>query len=124
MDDEIFEDGEHVAAILHDALEHRAKARLALRFAVPFGENRGRHGDIPAKLFGLVAAQEKAVEKGGFPLRELEVLQDLFYRIGLRGHIGKGSLQISSLSSSLRAVTAHEVVIDRYKALNPRATFC
>lgn len=101
--DEVFEDGQDVAAIFDDALEHRAEARLALGFAVPFGKYGGRYGDIPAKLFGFMATQEEAIEKRGFPLRKLEVLQDLLDRIGLRGHIGKGSLQISALASSLRA---------------------
>ena len=101
MADEIFENGQDVATIFDDPFEHRAKMRLPLGFTVPFGKNGGGDGDIPAKLFGLVAAQEEAVEKSGFPLRELEVLQDFFYRIGLRGHIEKGSLQISALPSSL-----------------------
>jgi hypothetical protein len=111
--DEVFKNGQNVAAIFDDPFEHRAEARLALGFTVPFSKNGGGYGDIPAKLVGFVASQEEAVEKGGFSLRELEVLQDFFYRIGLRGHIEKGSLQISALSSSLGVVLPHEVVIDR-----------
>ncbi len=100
--DEVFENGQDMTAVLDDAFEHRAKVRLALRFTVPFGEHGGGYADIAAELFGLVATQKEAIKKRGFSLRELEILQDLFNRTGLRGHIEKGSLQISSLPSSVR----------------------
>jgi hypothetical protein len=110
--DQVFEDGQDVTAILDDAFKHGAKVRLALRFAVPFGEHGGRDGDVTAELFGFVAAQEEAIEKRGFALRELEILQDLFNRIGLRGHIEKGSLQISPFASSVRTAHSDQTVID------------
>jgi len=101
--DEILEDGKNVAAIFDDALEHGAEARLALRFAVPFGEHRGGDGNIAAQLFGFVPTQEEAVEKSGLALGKLKILQDFFYRIGLCSHLERGSLQISAFPSSIRA---------------------
>jgi hypothetical protein len=99
---EVFENGQDMTAVFDDAFEHRAKVRLALRLAVPFGEHRGGYADVAAELFGLVATQKEAIKKRGFALWELEILQDLFNRIGLRSHIEKGSLQISPLPSSVR----------------------
>src|SRR2546425_3091494 len=71
--DQGLENGQDVAAVLDYPLEHTAQARLALRFAVPFGKNSGRDLDVAAQLFRRVAAQKQPVEKGRLALRKLEV---------------------------------------------------
>ena len=85
--DEILKDCQHVPPVVDDALEHGAEVRLALTFPVPFGEHGCWDGNIPPELVRFVTSQEKPVEKGSLALRELEILQDFFDRIGLRGHI-------------------------------------
>jgi len=101
--DEILEDCQDVPTVVDDALEHGAEVRLVLTFAVPLGEHGRRDGNIAAELVWFMTSQEEPVEEGGLTLRELEILQDFFDRIGLRGHIEKGSLQISALPSRVRA---------------------
>src|SRR2546422_2532812 len=61
--DQGLENGQDVAAVLDYPLEHAAQARLALRFAVPFGKNSGRDLDVAAQLFRRVAAQKQPIEK-------------------------------------------------------------
>jgi hypothetical protein len=70
------EDGQNVAAVFQHAREDTAQLRLALRFPVPFGKHGGRNLDIPAKLLGGVSAEKKAIEKGRFALRILEIHSD------------------------------------------------
>ena len=86
MADQIFENCQNVLAVANHAFEQRTKARLAFRFAVPFGEHRGRHFNIAAKFFGGMTSQKKPVEKSGFALRELKILRRLFDRSWLRDH--------------------------------------
>jgi hypothetical protein len=74
--DERIEDREDVAAVFNHARENVAEFRLALGFAMPLGEDRGRHFNISAQLLGGMAAKEEAVEKGGFALRKIEVQRD------------------------------------------------
>jgi len=88
--DQILKDREHVPAIFHHSLEHRAKVRLALTLAIPLRENRRRHSDVPPQFFGVVPSEEEPVEKRGLPLRELEFLGRLIKRIGLCCHGRKG----------------------------------
>src|SRR5712692_2767432 len=45
-------------------------------FTVPFGQDCGRNFDIPAQLLRGMAAQEQAVEKSGFPLRKVKIVDD------------------------------------------------
>jgi len=84
--DEVFEDGQHVPAIIHDSFEQPTEVRLALRFAVPLGEDGRRDFDIAPQLLSGVAPQEKAIEKRSFPLRKLELLNRVVDRIGRSGH--------------------------------------
>jgi len=98
--EQIFENCEDVLAVLNDAFQHRTKLGLALGFAVPFGEDCGRDANIAAEFIGGVAAEKKAVEKRGFALRELEVLQSFVERIGRGRHGRNRSLQISMSASS------------------------
>ena len=48
--DQIFEDGENVLAVLHDAFENRAELRLAFCFAIPFREDSGGDANIAAEF--------------------------------------------------------------------------
>ena len=98
--EEIFENGEDVLAILDDAFQNGAKLGLALGFAIPFGKHRGGDANVAAQFVGGMATKEKAVEKRGFALRELEVLQDLVERVGRSSHGRNRSLQISMSASS------------------------
>src|SRR3989442_2253694 len=67
-------------------LEHAAQARLALRFAVPFGKNSGRDLDVAAQLFRRVAAQKQPIEKSCLALRKLEVALAIVRGCGNRKH--------------------------------------
>jgi hypothetical protein len=98
--EQIFENGEDVLAVLDDAFQNRTKLRLALGFAVPLREHRGGDANVAAQFVSGMAAQEKAIEKRGFALRELEVLQGLIERVGLGRHGRNRSLQISMSASS------------------------
>lgn len=110
MPDQILEYGKNVPPIFDHTFKHRAELRLALRFAIPLGEDCGRNGNIAPQLFGVVAAQEKPIKKCGFALRKLEVLRDFVKRIGLSCHVEKGSLQISASSSRVLAVPVERVI--------------
>src|ERR1700740_1981010 len=70
------EDSEDVAAVFDHARENVAQARLAFRFAMPLGQHRRRHFDVPAQLLGRMPAKEKSVEKSRFALRKIEVQRD------------------------------------------------
>src|ERR1700747_1241288 len=92
---------EHVSPGIPHALEDIFQLRIALGFAVPFGENRAGHLDVAPQLVRRMAAQEQAVEKRGLALRILEILQ----RVGRnelwqRGHTEKCSLPKSVSASS------------------------
>lgn len=84
--DQGVKDGEDMAAIVDDALEERTKKRLVNGFAIPFCESGGGDGNVATQLIGGMAAEKEAVKKRGFTLRELEVLQNVFDRVGLRRH--------------------------------------
>jgi len=98
--EQIFENGQDVLAILDDAFQNRTKLGLAFGFAIPLREHRGGDADVAAQFVGGMAAQEKPVEKRGFALRELEVLQSLVERVGHSRHGRNRSLQISMSASS------------------------
>ena len=98
--EEIFENGEDVLAILDDAFQNRTKLGLALGFAIPLSKHRGGDANVAAQFVGGMATKEKAVEKRGFALRELEVLQSFVERIGRGRHGRNRSLQISMSASS------------------------
>jgi len=87
--DQVFKYGEQVAAVVDNTFEQAAQMGLPLGFPVPLGQHRCGHRDIPAELVGRMPAQKKAVKKGRFALRELEVLQSFVERIGLCGHCRK-----------------------------------
>jgi hypothetical protein len=101
--DEVLEDCQDVLAILHDPLEQRAKLRLADGFFVPLGKDSGGDLNVLPKLVGRMAAEEKAVEKRGFALRELEFLQSVFQRVGHSCHGRNRSLQIWLHASRVQA---------------------
>ena len=98
--EQIFENCEDVLAVLDDAFQDRTKLGLALAFAVPFSEDCGRDANVAAEFIGRVATEKKTVEKCGFALRELEVLQSFVERIGRGRHGRNRSLQISMSASS------------------------
>jgi hypothetical protein len=107
--EQIIENGEDVLAVAENLFQAGAQLRLFHGFAIPLGKHGGGNLDIAAQLLGRMAAQKETVEKGGFTLRELEVLQRLFHRsagqrIGLSGHGRKGSLQIWTLASRAQAL--------------------
>jgi hypothetical protein len=97
--DQVFENGEYVTPVFHHAFKNGTELRLALCLAVPLGENGGWDADIAAQFIGGMAAEKQAVEKCGFALRELEVLQSFVERAGDSGHGRKRSLQISAMAS-------------------------
>lgn len=88
--DQILENGKYMPPVFNDALEQRAKVRLALAFAIPLGEDGRGNSNVAAQFFGVVSAQEKPVKKRGLALRELEILRHLIERIWLRSHSRKG----------------------------------
>ena len=99
--DERVEDREHMAPVVHHALENVLQLRIALGFAVPFGEDGARHLDIAPQLVGRMAAQEQAVEKRRLALGILEILQRIDGdELWHRGHKEKCSLPKSVSASS------------------------
>lgn len=86
MVDEIFKDREDVPAVADHAVEQFAELGLAGGFFVPFRQNRGGDFDIAAQLLRRVATQKQPIEKGRFTLREFELPQDVFNRVGRCGH--------------------------------------
>jgi len=70
-------DGEDMAPVFQHAGKNVAQPRLALGFAVPLGEDRGRHFDVATELFRGMATKEKAIEKSGFSLGKIEVQRDV-----------------------------------------------
>jgi hypothetical protein len=100
---QIFENREDVLAVLNHSFENRAKLRLTLRFAIPFGEDRCGDTNVAAEFISGMAAEKKAVKERGFALRELKVLQSLFERVGRGRHVENRSLQISASASRGRA---------------------
>src|ERR1700735_1212649 len=67
------EDGQHLLAINIHALQVLPKRSLEIVGLHPLIEQRPGHVNILAQSFDRVAAQEKSVEKGGFPLRSTRV---------------------------------------------------
>jgi hypothetical protein len=115
--EKIFENGEDVLAILNHAFQDGAKLRLALGFAIPLREDSGGYANVAAQFVGGVTAQKEAVEKCGFALRELEVLQTFVERIGHSRHGRNRSLQIS-MSASSSAAAKGEILIGRARKFN------
>lgn len=81
MSYKVLKDGQDVPAVVHDSFERLAEVRLALRFAVPFGENGWRDFDVAAQFLRGVAAQEQSIEERSFPLGKLELLNRIVERI-------------------------------------------
>jgi hypothetical protein len=81
------EDGEDVPTVVHHARKYISKLRIPFCLSMPLGENHGGDFDISPQFVRGMAAQEQAVEKGGFTLREVEIMHD-FGRNELwhRGH--------------------------------------
>ena len=73
--DQGIKNSQHVAPVIHHALENIFQLRIALGFAMPFGKNRAGHFNVAPQLVRGMAAQKQAVEKGGLALRILEILQ-------------------------------------------------
>lgn len=87
MANEIFENRQHVTPILHHPLEQRTQPRLANRFPIPFCQHRCRDRYISAKLFCRMPAQKQPIKEGRLALRELKILQRVFYWVGQSRHI-------------------------------------
>ena len=73
---ERIEDGQDMPPVFQHARKNVAQARLALCFAMPLGEDRGRHFDISAQLLSGMTTKEEAVEKRSFALWKIEVQRD------------------------------------------------
>ena len=73
---ERIEDGQDMPPVFQHARKDVAQARLALCFAMPLGEYRGRHFDVTTELLRGMSTKEEAVEKSGFPLGKIEVQRD------------------------------------------------
>jgi hypothetical protein len=102
--DQIFEDREDMLAVADDALEDGTKFGLLDGFLVPLRENASGNLDVFSKFFRGMSTKKQAVEKRGFALREIEVLQSVFgsgYRVGARCHVRNRSLQIFVFASRL-----------------------
>jgi hypothetical protein len=80
--DERIEDRKDVPPELEDAEKAAALIGLAFRFAVPLGEDVGRHFDVATQLLRRMAAEEEAVEKGRFAVRvfQLVLAFDFFHQ--------------------------------------------
>jgi hypothetical protein len=76
-----------VAPILDHPFEQRAQPRFPHRFPIPFRKHRCRDSDISAKLIRRMAAQKQAIKEGRLALRELKILQRVFYRVWQGRHI-------------------------------------
>ncbi len=63
------EDGQHLFAIVINALQVVVEARLKAARLQPFFEKIARHVDITAQRLRRVAAEKKAIEHCRFPLR-------------------------------------------------------
>jgi hypothetical protein len=102
---EIFEDRKYVLAVANDALEHGPQLGLADRLFIPLCEDAGRNLNVSPEFFGGVPAKEEAVEKSGFALREIKLLQEflagLCNRVGGGCHVRNRSLQIFAFASRL-----------------------
>ena len=100
--DQGIKNGQHVAPIIHHARKNITELRVMLRFAVPFGEDRRGDLDVPSQLIRRITAQEEAIEKRGFPLREVEVVHEIRESdLWRRSHKEKCSLP-KNLSTSSR----------------------
>jgi len=74
---------------------------IALGFPVPLGEHGAGHFDVAPQLVRGVSPKEKPIEKGGFPLREVEILQGIDRNgLGNCRHKEKRSLPKSFAASS------------------------
>ena len=85
--DEVLKNRQHMAPILDDPLEQRPQPGFANRFPIPLCKHCRRNSDISAKLVCRMAAQKKPIEKRRFALRELKILQRVFYRVWQGRHI-------------------------------------
>jgi len=74
---EVVKNSEDMTAVLDDAGEYVAQLGFAFGFAVPFGKDSRRDFDVTAKTFSRMTAQKKSVEKGCFPLRKVEIVNNL-----------------------------------------------
>jgi hypothetical protein len=84
--EEILENRQNILPVADNALQQRAKLRLAHRLAIPLGQDSRRNSDIAPELIGRMSAKEETVEKGRLALRELEFLQGFVERIGQCRH--------------------------------------
>src|SRR5258708_2156196 len=70
------ENRQDVTPVIHHARKNVTKLRIAFCLAMPLGEHHCGHFDVSPQLVRGMAAQEQAVEKSGFTLREVEVMHD------------------------------------------------
>src|SRR5258708_27335046 len=90
-----------MTAVIHHARKNIAQLRVALRLAVPFGEDHRRDFDVSPQFVRGMAAQEEAVEKGRLPLRKVEIVHDFGgNELWHRGHREKRSLPTTCAASS------------------------
>jgi hypothetical protein len=82
------EDCEDVPAVFNHSRKDITQAGLTFCFTMPFGEDGRGNFDIATELLGGMAAKEEAIEKSGFPLRDIEVQRD--FRRNKLCHCGHG----------------------------------
>src|SRR5271155_1141618 len=69
VQDQLIEDGEHLLAVLINALQRIPEAQLVAARVAPLHQQRLRHVDIASQRVGGVAAQKEPVEHGRLSLR-------------------------------------------------------
>jgi hypothetical protein len=103
------EDRQNMAAVFDHAVEDVAEFGVTLSVAVPLQQNGLRDLNVAPELFGRVAAQEKAIEKGRFPLGECEVCGDFGRNeLGNRGHKENAVYRKASPRQEVRAAGCGE----------------
>jgi hypothetical protein len=85
--DEVLKNRQHMTAILDDPLKEGPQPGLANRFPIPLRKHCCRDSNVSAKLVCRMAAQKKPIKKGRLALRELKILQRVFYRVWQGRHI-------------------------------------
>ena len=73
-DDQRFENGEDLAAVLDDALDDFAGFGNAEQLALPLGQDLRGHINVLAQFFRRMPAQKQPEEERGFALRVVEIV--------------------------------------------------
>ncbi len=99
--DKGLENRQDVAAVLDHAIEDVTQTRLALRLAVPAGQDCGGNLDVAAQLLGGVTTQEKAVKERRLALRVV-VFLDTFDRAEFDEQCSHKKVQFTGMRSCVK----------------------